>query len=146
MREHSEALLKLRMLDEAAHVLREGFVEDAYLRLNIAITFIDGEVRRHNEQEERYLFPVMEKHGAVPTALFVEEHRALWKAYEALRETAKEIKTNGRGEELVKQAMEVVATLSDHIAKENDMLFPMAKEMLTKEEIEELGGNLELRM
>lgn len=145
-REHSAALLQLRVLDEASHALRAGYAEDAHLRLNMAIAFIDGDVRQHNEKEERFLFPVMEKHGTVPTALFVDEHRTLWSAYSALRETAKDIKTSGRGEELVRRAMEVVTTLTDHIAKENDMLFPLAKSILTPQEVQQLAMDLERTM
>lgn len=92
--------------------------------------FADG---AHHEKEELHLFPAMEQAGlpphAGPTSVMREEHeigrghmRAMGAALDA---TPPDVAA------FQEQASAFVVLLRDHIAKENQVLFPMAEQLLS---------------
>ncbi len=92
--------------------------------------FADG---AHHEKEELHLFPAMEQAGlpphAGPTSVMREEHeigrghmRAMGAALDATPPDVARFQ---------KQASAFVVLLRDHIAKENQVLFPMAEQLLS---------------
>ena len=143
MKEHDIGLKYLQRLGDAAEDIRtNGFSFEAFKHVAEAIQFIDTEIRQHNEKEEKYLFPLMERHVDGPPAVMRGEHRKLWRAFSRLRECVKDVEEMriypSTVRDLVECSKTIVQLLSDHIAKENDVLFPMAKEILTKDEYRQL--------
>ncbi len=146
-REHEEGLHYLEQLHTAAHYISStGFSLDAFLKLADAIRFIDNELRAHNEKEEKYLFPLLERHAGNPTRVMVEEHRELWKVFARIRECVEDIE-EGRIygttiKELVQTSEQLYELLMSHINKENQVLFPMVKNVLSNEEYAQLQENI----
>ena len=147
MKEHEEGMKYLRQLGNAADYIKaNGFSFEAFEQMAEAIRFIDTDIRRHNEKEEQYLFPLLERHVDGPPQVMRSEHRELWKAFNKLRECIKDMENlhiyGTSIPELVQCANTVVDLLGNHIAKENEVLFPMAKNVLTDAEYDRLRTNL----
>lgn len=147
MKEHEEGLKYLKRLGDAAeHIKTYGFSFDAFEDIAEAIRFIDTEIRHHNEREEKYLFPLMDTHATSPSKVIRDEHRELWRAFNNLMESVKNVEElriyPTTVMELIQNSKAIVELLSNHIAKENEILFPMTKQLLTKEEYEQLGKNI----
>lgn len=101
--------------------------------LEVIATFAD---QCHHGKEEQLLFPALERiaPGFGPTAVMREEHvlgRALVKAM-------REALPRGDAAAFASNARDFIALLTQHIAKEDDILFRMAAQMLSREEDEEL--------
>jgi len=93
----------------------------------------------HHEKEEKVLFPALEKKGVPneggPIGCMLSEHMAK-------REYVKNLKTalEGNNQDNVrKNAMAIVALLRDHISKEDNILYPMAKQVLNSDELKDLA-------
>ncbi len=104
-------------------------IEDAREAVGFFRDFADG---AHHEKEEQYLFPAMEKAGlpasAGPTSVMREEHergrthiRAMSAALDASPPDLAAFQQH---------ASSFGMLLRDHIAKENQVLFPMAAQLL----------------
>ncbi|HVA57396.1 MAG: hemerythrin domain-containing protein [Gemmatimonadaceae bacterium] len=95
--------------------------------------FADG---CHHRKEEGVLFGAMIAHGAPPhggaVAMMLEEHEQGRDLNRAMRDAAKRL---GDGDpaarrRIIASARGYVALLRDHIAKEDEVLFPMADELI----------------
>jgi hemerythrin-like domain-containing protein len=136
--EHAEALLALERLEAAAQALEAGQPGQAQLaEVREVERFLATAVREHNDNEERALFPHMGE-GA-PTGLFVEEHRALRSLERQLREA---LEAFDAVDQVPPLALAIVDLLRAHIERENEVLFPMAREMLGAESLEEVAKQL----
>lgn len=123
--EHQEALMVLRRLEAAALSLRRGGDAAPYLAATLeAHAFLSTAVRAHNDNEERALFPLLGDDA--PTALFVEEHRRLRELEVELARAAR----TGDASRAADVALETVELLRAHIAREDEVLFPLARERL----------------
>lgn len=148
MKEHEECLKYLARLHNAAEYIRtNGFSFEAYSQIAETIRFIDTVVRQHDEKEEKYLFPLMDRHVVGPPQSLRSEHRELWFAFRQLLRTVEDIE-EGRLHgtsiaELVQSAEAVVEVLTSHITKENEVVYPMAKQVMTKEEYGQLKEQIE---
>ena len=147
MKEHEECLHHLARMENAAEYIQtNGFSHEAYTQIAEAIRFIDTVIRQHDEKEEKYLFSMMDRHVTGAPQVMRNEHRELWIAFKQLIQTVEDIE-EGRLHgtsivELVQSAKAVVDHLTGHITKENEVVFPMAKQMLTKEEYNELRESM----
>lgn len=128
--EHQVILAVLEAVQEEARVLRAGqkiateFWRDAF---DFFATFVDT---CHHGKEEDVLFPTMGRHGFPeqqgPIAVMREEH-------ELGRTLVRRMRADVAGQDgaaLAKDAQEYIAFLRDHIAKEDGILFPIAKNVL----------------
>lgn len=139
--EHRHALGELEKLEAAARGLRAGATGDAaepHLEAaRSAYDFLSTVVREHNENEEIALFSVL---GAeAPTEPFVEDHIAL-RAMERRLLDAIEARDSA---EVSAAGLAIVDVLRDHIDREDNALFPMAREMLGPEGLLEVARRLE---
>lgn len=150
--EHQHGLKQLALLDEAAAQLAEsGYSADAHGVVRDAVRFINNDVRAHNEREEQYLFPEMERvippNG--PTAVMKTEHRMLWETLDRIEKALPDVSETSTPEQLTElhhSASAVVQLLSDHIAKEDNILFPMAEAHLSEAQMRRLADiDAELR-
>ncbi len=96
----------------------------------------------HHGKEEQQLFTALEARGMPtrvgPIAVMLGEHeigRALIREIDAAISAAKN-REAGAPERFADKAHEYVELLRDHIAKEDQVLFPMAESMLTSQEKE----------
>ncbi len=111
--------------------------------------------RYHNQKEEQVLFPTLGSRGLPlqggPIAVMLSEHDAERNHLQALLPVTTNIK-EGHGEatdEYRDQLRQYIALTKDHIWKENDILYPMGRRVLTPEDTEaivakfrELDSNL----
>jgi hemerythrin-like domain-containing protein len=147
LHEHSIALQYLHQLGDATEQIRvNGFSYDAFQKIEEALQFINLEIRHHNEKEERYLFPLLERHTQTQPTAMREEHRELWKALDRVQECIKDVEESriysNTIRELIRCCTSILTMLNNHIANENTVLFPMAKKLLTREEYQQLQQDI----
>ncbi len=94
--------------------------------------------RRHHGKEEEVLFPMLREaglpEGEGPVACMLHEHVQGRELVGQLRQAAQD----GRAEPTYAAARGYVHLLRDHIAKEDQVLFEMARQMLSAEQVERL--------
>jgi len=136
-REHEEALAALAALERAAEGMRgSGDLTAHFTTAREAHALLVGPVKTHNENEELALFA--ELGDEAPTAPFAEEHLALWRLEEELEQAL-------RAEDSARASaagLEIVDLLRAHIARENEVLFPMARERLGVEGLARVARRL----
>jgi len=137
MSEHRVIERVLLCLDAMAEsAFKKGTIDVPSARdaLEFLRTFADG---CHHMKEESRLFPAMERCGlpadAGPTSVMRHEHE-IGRAH--IRKMAEAIEASERGEARAAdmfafEARGFVDHLRDHIAKEDQILFPMADRMLS---------------
>lgn len=95
--------------------------------LDLLRSFAD---RRHHAKEEDRLFPMLVARGmpthAGPLAVMLDEHRVGRACIARMAEASEAADV----ERFATAAVEYVNLLNDHIAKEDDVLFPMAEAMI----------------
>jgi len=119
-------------------VERREVTEEVLEGIRRATAFINNEVRAHNEREEELLFPELEKllPPKGPTFVMRQEHGRLWEALEKVEGTLERLERDGEAiDEPVASVQFVVQFLSEHINKENSILYPMAKQLLAPEQM-----------
>lgn len=135
--EHAEALGELNRLETAVDALAANAEPGPQLAIVRAIhRFLSTTVRRHNENEEVALFPLLQPG---PTPPFVEDHQTL-RAMEASLAAA----LAGRDPSVaVRQpARSLIGLLRGHIMRENEVLFPLARERLGAAGLREVAARL----
>jgi hemerythrin-like domain-containing protein len=139
--EHEAALRELERLRTSATGLGRP---DAVGEMEGALRFLETEIRAHNQWEEDYLFPKMElylgPHG--PCTVMRAEHRQLWEFYDHVGPLLEAVKRGtasvDESAQLSRVALSIVDLLVQHIAKENQILFPMAKQLLGPADLDAL--------
>lgn len=139
--EHARILDFLAKLKETVAALQreshpEAVSESLALLKHVAEHLM--EIEKHNAREENVLFPYLEKHGiSEPPAVMWAEHNDLREMKKQLLELTTEYELLGREkflQELAGVASQIDQTLSSHIFKENNILYPMALQALSEEE------------
>lgn len=118
----------------------------ALLRQQVAA--FQRELDPHSEREEQVLFPMMASHigrETGPIAVMEYEHeQAKGRITRFLQETQKlEKATEEQVRQLTEEVNEAYHILSDHFLKEENVLFPMAENVLSEEEKEELARRIQ---
>lgn len=146
-REHREALAILEALETSTRTLANSGVSPGPLAIcQGAVSFLDAEIRAHNQWEEDHLFPRLEAAlgPGGPCMVMRAEHRQLWDMYGALGpvlQAAREGRAGPVGlRMLATTAAAIASLLRDHIAKEDGILFPMAREVLTPKDLADLAA------
>jgi hemerythrin-like domain-containing protein len=140
MKEHDLALVQLQILKKTAQeIKRKGYSDKVFKQLIKATEFVDEEVRVHNGKEESALFPIVEQYVDGPTNMLKEDHQRMAKIYKKLRFGIEALKENHEDkvarQEMCEAAGEIVQLMVNHIHKENQILFPLVKRFLSKEEL-----------
>ena len=110
--------------------VRPGFFLDV---ADFAANFADG---CHHRKEEGVLFPAMRQHGAPasggPIEMMLDEHDAGRAYVRQLREAARQLASGERraAGQIVAAAHGYASLLREHIAKEDEVLFPMAADLI----------------
>lgn len=138
--EHVVALGGLARLEAAAEALRRGATgAQHFATAREVLELLSGAVRRHNEDEEDALFPLL---GAdAPLAPFVDEHVTLRRLEMQLGAALERHDAAA----LIPVALDIVQLLRAHIERENSALFPMARSLLGPDGLAEVARRLERR-
>ncbi len=144
LKEHDTALVQLRILRKsAAEIRKNGYSDRLFKQLLKATEFVDEEVRVHNGKEESALFPIVEQYVDGPTNVLREDHQRMARIYKKLRYSIDSLKENHEDkiarQELAEAAEGIVQLMVNHIHKENEILFPLVKRFLTKDELRKVA-------
>lgn len=149
MNEHQHGLRELdKMLASSRELKSGGFSVETYEKLRAATRFINEDIRAHNQNEEDALFPAMEaKTGSGgPVAVMKSEHLQLWSALDKLETELTDLLNDTASQQRIARVAELSAFIHDllrnHIFKEDNILYPMAREILTQEEIAEVSRKM----
>ena len=130
-KDHQAVLPKLAAMEEAVKAIRKGasFVE-AGAPCGAFLEAWRGEIKEHFRQEEEGLFPIL---GGVlgaqgPIGVMLEEHAVIEDAVHRLEEQWQKAEPDLN--RALAAAAVIVYTLKDHIYKEDEVLFPMAEDLL----------------
>jgi hemerythrin-like domain-containing protein len=142
--EHQGISLMLQILEKVcAKMEKNERVEPAHLEgiVEFFKVFVD---KCHHGKEEDLLFPELEKAGIPrergPIGVMLTEHTQGRAYVRAMGEAAQKFKKGeaGASPEFVANARNYVALLTQHIQKENNILFPMGDKVLAGEKQAEL--------
>lgn len=148
-RQHREAERMLDRLADARRTLQREGPAAPGLRAELADVrgVLQAEIESHFREEEWSLFPVLGRHLGLesgPIAAMMDDHAAFRRlqldfdtAFAALSGEAED----GWAERLGEAASGVLDLLPAHIAKEDNVLFPMADDLLSDAEWK-LAGRL----
>ncbi|MBI3161611.1 MAG: hemerythrin domain-containing protein, partial [Chloroflexi bacterium] len=93
----------------------------------------------HHQKEEGILFTALEGHGfpkdADPVSVFMDEHVEGRRLTKGMIECAERISAgdNSAKSQLASHARDYIALLREHIQKEDNVLFPIADDVLAEE-------------
>ena len=146
--EHPSLLEKLEVqYNLVQQIEKEESIENNFTELIRRVSEFKAELDPHSEREEGVLFPMMGAYVGTtsgPIAVMEYEHDQA-KGYigsflkTALEDRILSIEEMKEQAHLIKSAY---ATLTEHFAKEEKVLFPMAERMLSDEEKEELARKI----
>lgn len=143
IQEHTEGLEHLAVLENASESIKSnGFSPEAFEQIAETIRWLNTEVRRHTQIEEKFLFPLIDRHMRTLADQVRGEHRDLWDLFNDLLRAVKEVE-DGRLHgtsilDIVAIAKSIVDLLRAHVRREDTMVFPAVKQLLTKSEYDEL--------
>lgn len=131
----------LTHLDDLEKAINQPTID--HVKVEEFLHFTETFVEPHHQKEEQVLFPALEKKGIPneggPIGMMLMEHTAkrdyLAKMREALRESNED--------KLKENTQAMISLLRDHIYKEDNILYPCAQDVLTKEELANLASQCE---
>ena len=138
--EHNAVLVALQLLAKIEEALATGD-KQAPEHLDQIVDFLKGFVDRcHHGKEERHLFPKMHDRGmpagAGPIAVMLHEHEQGRAAVQAIAGALVRVRGGDhRAASVLSEALlGYVVLLRNHIFKEDNVLFPMADQVLPPDE------------
>ncbi|MBI2038641.1 MAG: hemerythrin domain-containing protein [Candidatus Nealsonbacteria bacterium] len=134
---HKEILAKTDELEKAV-----GMTLDLD-KVKEFLEFTENYAEPHHHKEEKVLFPALEKKGIPneggPIGVMLAEHEIKRGLVKELRKAVKDV-----NEDKIKEnALAIVSLLRDHIFKEDNILYPCAKDALSEKELADLAGQCE---
>jgi DUF438 domain-containing protein len=143
--EHNRILEFLDSLEKTVSVIKENptkeIIQDRLSFLRQVAEHL-MEVEGHNRREENVLFPYLEKRGiSEPPAVMWSEHNDLREMKKELQNAIEDydkLEPEEYSRRLSEISAKVVSTLSGHIFKENNVLYPMAIQVVKAEEWDDI--------
>jgi hemerythrin-like domain-containing protein len=147
MSEHRVIERMLRILTNASDRLEKGESVPPELYVG-AVDFLRNFADKcHHSKEERLLFVKMMERGVSgevgPIAVMMREHQDGRAHIKNLDKFSKEKVSKSAKEGLIKSSRAYVDLLSRHIQKEDEVLYPLANQILDKEDQKELEKGFE---
>lgn len=147
MKEHRVIERMLVILSKASDRLASGQDVDPKLYVQ-AVDFLKNFADKcHHTKEEKLLFEKMMERGVSgevgPIAVMMREHQDGRAHVKKLDELSKEKMTEKTKEGLIESSSTYVDLLSKHIQKEDNVLYPLANQILGKTDQEELERGFE---
>lgn len=139
LKEHQDYVFKLEELAEVIAGIRLNGRGSYFIEtLDGLLDPLTVDLNNHAAREERWLFPLLlERVPDSPVPLMVEEHRTI-RDRSAVFEHWYTLWRDGKDDVLaqwVEPALDLRGIFSTHMQKENLILFPLAKRVLTPEEL-----------
>lgn len=106
-----------------------------------ALPLLESDLEVHLRREEEALFPLLERHigrEGGPVGVMLHEHALLRDKFAQVRESL----SRGHRAEAGFVMGELLSLLREHVAKEDQILFPLARQVLDAAEKEEAAGRL----
>ncbi|MBI2054453.1 MAG: hemerythrin domain-containing protein [Candidatus Staskawiczbacteria bacterium] len=131
----------LKHLDDLEVVINQPAISREKIKefLHFTETFAEP----HHQKEEQVLFPALEKKGMPneggPIGMMLMEHTTKRDYLVKIREALEE---NNDGK-LKENTQAMISLLREHIYKEDNILYPCAEDILTKEELAGLASQCE---
>ena len=146
--EHEGVLLMLRILGDVSRQLKvTGTIQNEHMEsiLEFLKIFVD---QCHHGKEEELLFPALVHVGIPqdgPIAVMLFEHEMGRKYIRVMTDAfdRHKLKDQSAAEAIARNAQDYIALLTDHIDKENNILFAMADDRLSTETQEKLYEGFE---
>lgn len=119
--------------------LNEETSEKALERRKQLFAEIDGEIKLHEECEEKVLYPTLRAHPKLKDIVLegYQEHHVADVLLEELRNLSPSDEMWGAKAKVLQESLE------HHIEEEEEKMFPQARKELSKAEIEALGAAME---
>jgi hemerythrin-like domain-containing protein len=140
--EHPPLLEKLDGLYKSTQLIKEDAnVEKNFVDLITKVSEFKSALDPHSEREEGVLFPMMGVYIGTtsgPIAVMEYEHDQAKSNIRAFLEKAESPVSSAEMKSLAELIKNACFILTEHFAKEENVLFPMAEKMLSEEEKEEL--------
>ncbi len=149
MQEHRLIEQVLDCLEDAAGRLEDGEEIGADFFIDAAdfvVGFADGS---HHRKEEDILFVAMTAkdmpEDSGPVAVMLHEHEEGRRFTAGFRSAAEQMKTGdtGAATDVIRNAFDYVNLLREHIFKEDNVLFPMAEQVLAADERQHVSREFE---
>ncbi len=147
IREGKEEGQYLSQLERAAESIKMyGFSADAFQQITDAAVYIDTVLRRHDQIEEQFLFPLLEPYALSSVNEMRENRRQLWYAFNRLQYVVGDIE-NGRVygnsvPDLVEAAKYLARLMHIHLNDEDGILIPLSRKKLTPKEYAKLAADI----
>ena len=166
--EHREIRAEIEKLKRAVRDLSqrgEDAMAEAKPPLAAVARMMGSTLLAHARKEDDALFPVMERifgEGGSPTGVMREEHREIRSRAELFRKTLRELNEvehpaivdggarlaalatgAAAAAELIEIGESLVELLESHFAKEEDILFPMARGILEARDLSEVNRRMD---
>lgn len=149
-KEHDTIKIMLQVVEKVCAKLESGD-QVSQEHLKQIVDFIRGFADKHHHgKEENWLFTEMIKAGIPkeggPIGCMLEEHEIGRRCVRGMNETLEAIDADAQNAtaNFIKNAREYVALLTDHIYKENNILYPMADANLSEEQQQKLQSQFEV--
>lgn len=130
----------LEKLDELQKALNPLIDKD---KIKEFLCFTETFAEPHHQKEEKVLFPALEEKGIPneggPIGMMLYEHETKRGYVKALKEAFEASDEN----RIRENAQAIVNLLRDHIYKEDNILYPCAKDVLTEDELMGLSHQCE---
>ena len=168
LEEHREIMAEVEALRRAVRELKdrgELAVAEAMPALEAVGRMMGTRLLAHARREDEALFPAIEKalgHAGGPTAVMRQEHRLIHAEAARFRETLRELNEvehpaivaggaalrrmtaqGAKADELRATGEQIIRLLDLHFGKEEDILFPMAREVLSQEDLAQVAHEME---
>lgn len=142
--EHKGITLMLQILDRICDLLdADEAVEIVHLEKIVEFLKVFAD-KCHHAKEEELLFPAMEKAGIPkeggPIGVMLQEHEIGREYVKGFAEAVYDYKSSktGTSQKIVKNARNYITLLSQHISKEDTVLYPLADVHIPKRVQDEL--------
>ncbi len=147
MNEHRVIERMLGVVSSACDRIDAGKEVDRELFVGAADFFKNFADKCHHSKEEKLLFERMQARGVSgevgPIAVMLREHQDGRAHVKKITELSGHKLTKKTMEELTRASRSYVDLLSKHIQKEDNILYPLANQILTEEDQEELERGFE---
>jgi hemerythrin-like domain-containing protein len=147
MNEHRVIERMLGIVSSACDRTEDGQIVERELFVAAADFFKNFADKCHHGKEEKLLFERMQARGVSgevgPIAVMLREHQDGRAHVKKITELSGQKLSKKTMDELIKASRSYVDLLSKHIQKEDNILYPLANQILTEEDQEELERGFE---
>lgn len=147
LKEHSEALEQLKTLNKSIHFFSQnGYSSKHFKHILDVMKYIEYDITVHNVNEEHALFPLLERYVEGPTRILREDHKKLKLSFHQMQRSVEKVNEYHDSFSAIKSmsanAGKLAQLLINHINKENQIIFPLLRQIATKDEMHDFMKNI----